>query len=93
MPRRLDPETGVNKPFENVLYQGAYSEFLFFQGGGAPNFVTFLSVVCFGKVNFKLFKYQKRLWGGGGGGGSGGMLSRKIFENLHTIMAILELFE
>ena len=26
-------------------------------------------------------------------GGSGGMLSRKIFENLHTVVAILALFE
>ena len=26
-------------------------------------------------------------------GGSGGMLSRKIFENLHAVMAILVLFE
>ena len=26
-------------------------------------------------------------------GGSGGMLPRKIFENLHTLMAILALFE
>ena len=26
-------------------------------------------------------------------GGSGGMLPRKIFENLHTVMAILVLFE
>ena len=26
-------------------------------------------------------------------GGSGGMLPRKIFENLHTVVAILALFE
>ena len=32
MQRRLDPETGVNKPFENVFTSGASSEF--FQGKG-----------------------------------------------------------
>ena len=26
MQRRLDPETGVNKPFENVFMSGVYSE-------------------------------------------------------------------
>ena len=32
MQRRLDSETGVNKPFENVFMSGAYSEF--FSGRG-----------------------------------------------------------
>ena len=27
MQKRLDPQTGVNKPFENVFMSGAYSEF------------------------------------------------------------------
>ena len=31
MDRRLDPETGVNKPFENVSYQGRIQNF--FQDG------------------------------------------------------------
>ena len=29
MHRRLDLETGVNKPFENVFMSGAYLEFFF----------------------------------------------------------------
>ena len=42
MQRCLDPEKGVNKPFENVFMSGAYSKF--FQGGGT-NFRHFSSVV------------------------------------------------
>ena len=42
MQRRLDPETGANKPFENVFSSGAYSEF--FQGEDT-NFRHFLSEV------------------------------------------------
>ena len=41
MQRLLYPETGVNKPFENVLMSGAYSEF--FQGE-STNFRHFSSV-------------------------------------------------
>ena len=51
MQRRLDPETGVNKPFENVSCQGRIQNFFFREG--APIFVTFSSVVFFGRVNFK----------------------------------------
>ena len=58
MQRRLDPETGVNKPFEDVSMSGAYSEF--FQGGGI-NFRHFSSVVFFDRFNFKQLKRQKRL--------------------------------
>ena len=58
MQRRLDSKAGVNKPFEDVLCQGRIQNF--FQGG-APIFVTFSSIVCFGRVNFKQLKYQKRL--------------------------------
>ena len=49
MQRRLDPETGVNKPFENVFMSGAFSEF--FQGGG-NNFCYFSSVVFLDRFNF-----------------------------------------
>ena len=38
MQRRLNSETGVNKPFENVLCQGRIQNF--FQGGGI-NFCHF----------------------------------------------------
>ena len=51
--RRLDPETGVNKPFENVSCQGRVQ--IFFQEG-ASHFVTFLSVFFSGKFTFKQLK-------------------------------------
>ena len=61
MQRRLHTETGENKPFENVLCQGPIQHYF---REGAPIFVTFSSVVFFGRVNFKQLKYQKRLQGG-----------------------------
>ena len=48
MQRRLDPERGVNKPFENVACQGRIRNF--FQGGGA-NFRHFFKRIFFGRVN------------------------------------------
>ena len=47
MQRRLDPETGVNKPFGNASCQGrvAYSEFFFREG--ALIYVTVSNVVFF----------------------------------------------
>ena len=42
----------------------------------------------FTAANFKRLKWQKTTVGG-----SGGMLPRKMFENLHTVIAILVLFE
>ena len=42
MQRRLDPETKINKFFENVFMSGAYSEFF---REGAPIFVTFQAYV------------------------------------------------
>ena len=56
--RRLDPETGVNKPFENLSCQGRVQNF--FQGGGT-NFRHFFKHIFFGRVNLKLIKYRKRL--------------------------------
>ena len=53
MHRRLDTETGVNKPFENVSCQGPIQ--LFFRER-APIFDTFLSVVFFSRVNFEQLK-------------------------------------
>ena len=46
--RRSNPETDVNKPFENVSCQGRIENFF---RKGTPNFVTFSSVFFFGKVN------------------------------------------
>ena len=55
---------------------------------GAPNFVTFSSVVFSGRVNFKAIQVTKTT-----PGDSGGMLPRKFFENCHTVMVIIMLFE
>ena len=59
MQRRLDPETGGIKPFENVSCQGRIQKF--FQGG-TIKFCHFSSVF-FGRFDFKQFQYQKRLLG------------------------------
>ena len=55
---------------------------------GGIKFLHFLSVFFFRKVNLKQIEEQKY-----GSGGSEGMLPRKVFKNLDTVMAILELFE
>ena len=83
MQRCLDLDMDVNKPFENVSYQGRIQNFF---REGAPIFDTFLRVLFFSRVNFK--QHIKTTVGG-----SVGMLPRKFFENLHTVMAILVLFE
>ena len=41
-----------------------------------------------GKVEFEAYRETKMILGG-----CGGRLPRKIFENLHTVMGILALFE
>ena len=74
MQRRLDPETGVNKPFENVSCQGRIQNFFFFREG-APIFVTFSNVVFFGRFNFKQLLCTKN-----DSRGSEGMLPRKILK-------------
>ena len=55
---------------------------------GGIKFLRFLSVFFFRKVNLKQIEEQKY-----GCRGSGGMLPRKVFKNLDTVMAILALFE
>ena len=58
MQRRLDSETGLNKPFENVSGQGrAHKLFL----GGGTNFRHFFERSFFGEVYFKQLQCQKRL--------------------------------
>ena len=54
---------------------------------GAPIFDVFSSVVFSGRIILKHNENRKGLRG------SGVMLPRKIFENLHTVVAILVLFE
>ena len=66
---------------------GANSEIFF---GRGFNFCHFLSVVFF----FERFYFkQLSLSNKNDSRGVRGMLPRKIFENLHTAMAILVLFE
>ena len=50
MQRRLNSETGVKKPFENVSCQGRIQKF--FQEGGI-SFRHFFKRIFSGKVNFK----------------------------------------
>ena len=80
MQRRLDPETGVSKPFENVSCQGHIQNF--FQRE-RTNFLHFFNRSFFGRLNFS----KNDL------GGCGRKLPRKNFKNLHTLKAILVLFE
>ena len=58
MQRRLELETGVYRPFENVLCRGRIKNF--FQGGGT-NIRHFFKRSFLGKVNFKQLRYQKQL--------------------------------
>ena len=85
MQRRLDPETGVNKIFENVFMPGAYSEI--FSGRG-HQFSSPFKLIFFDRFNLSNLACNKN-----DSRGFGGMLYRKTFENLHTAMAILVLFE
>ena len=84
MQRRLDTVTGVNKPFENVSCQGPLQHFFRMR---APIFVTFSSVVFSAKLILSNLGTKTTP------GGSDSLLPRKIYENLHTVMAILVLFE
>ena len=86
MQRCLDPKTGVNMPFENVFMSGAYSEIF---SGRRHQFLSFFKRSFFHRLNFKQLSLSNK----NESRGSGGMLPRKIFENLHTAMAILVLFE
>ena len=56
---------------------------------GGHNFYIFSQACFFGRTKLKLIEKQERLLGGSGRG----MLSRKFFENLRAVMAILALFE
>ena len=64
----------------------AWQEFL--KDGRRHNFHIVFKRIFFNKTTLKLIEKQERFWGG-----SGGMLTRKIFENVHDLMAILVLFE
>ena len=84
MQRRLQPETGVSKPFENVSYQGHNQNF--FQGGGA-NFRHFFKRRFLAELILSNLSTKNDVKGVRGHAPS------ENFENLHTAMAILVLFE
>ena len=79
--KEVRPQKGVNNPLKNVFMFKAK----FFQEGG-----TQIRRIFMGGFSAELFLsiliIEKAL-------GSGGMLPRKFFENLHTVEAILVLFE
>ena len=79
----LNPKKSVNK-LKNVsmIAKGIYSEL------SSTKFLTFFKRIFSGKVKFEANRETKMILGG-----SGGMLPRKIFQNLHTVMGILALFE
>ena len=75
---------GVNKPFENVLCQGRIQNV---SHGGCAKFRHVFK--CFFLAELVLSNLSNK----DDFRGSEGMLPRKIFENLHTEMAVLVLFE
>ena len=83
--KRIRLAKGV-KPFENVACQGRIQNF--FQGV-APNFVTSSSILFSGRVSLTL----KNLNNKNNTRGVLGHAAPKNFENLHTVMAVLVLFE
>ena len=50
MHKRLDPETGVDKPFESVFMSGAYSEFFSKRG---HQILSLFKRSFFDRFNFK----------------------------------------
>ena len=58
-----------------------------FLGREHPNLPYFQTFFFSGRIVLKNIDNKK------GSRGSGGMFPRKIFENLHTVVAILALFE
>ena len=77
------PKKGVNKPFEKCFH--ICGVFRIFSRESTPHFDIFSSVVFSGKIILKHVENEKD------SRGSGGMLPRKIFENLHIVVAILVL--
>ena len=72
------PKKDVKNPLRNVFTCEAF--FRKFFRKGAPNFDILSSVLFFFS---RIILTQKALEG------SGNMLPRKIFENLHTVVAVL----
>ena len=82
--QRRKPRKRRKKPFEKCFRVcGVFKKFF---REGAPNFVIFSSVVFFRQILNKTENEK-------GSKGVRGHALRKIFENLHTVVAILVLFE
>ena len=64
----------------------AWQEFL--KGGRGHNFHIVLKRIFFSRTYLKLIEKQERF-----SGGTGVCSPRKIFENVHDLMAILVFFE
>ena len=81
------PKKGVNRPFVKCFHEcGVFRNF--FQRGG----IKFRHI--FKRIFFRQnYSIVKRFENKKGFRGSGNMLTRKSFENLHTVVAILVLFE
>ena len=84
MQRRLNPEAGVNKPFENVSCQRRIQNF--FSGRGT-NFHHFFRRIFSADLILSNLSYKND------SRGVRGHAPRKKCENLHTEMAILVLFK
>ena len=84
MQTRLDPETGVSKPFKNVSCLGRIQNF--FQGEGT-NFRHFFKRIFSADLILSNLSTKNKCKG------SGGMLPWKNFENLLTEMVNVVLFE
>ena len=82
--KEFRPQKGVESPLKYVFMSAAYSTFF---RKGASNFDIFSSAVFSGRIILKHIENQK------GFRGSRGMLPWKIFKKLHTVVAILILFE
>ena len=82
----MDAEKRINMPFENALCLRHNRKF--FEGKDTKFQHFFFKRSFSGKINLKQVEGQKK-----GSRGSGGVLSRKIFENSRTVMAILVHFE
>ena len=89
MQRRLDPETDVNKPFENISCQGRIQNFF---REGVLIFVTFSSVIFF---SAELILSNVSTKNNSRGVRGHRPTPPEMFQNLHicTVAAILALFE
>ena len=78
------PKKDVKGILQNVFMSAAYSKFFSVKG---HQIFTYIKRIFCGRIILNHIENKK------GCGGSGGVLPRKIFKNLRTVVAILVLFE